>query len=379
MPQRHRIGHADRAAGISRWLPLLVALSVPAPPAAAWLPPLPPGDPLAADISQAPVDAESATAIAWLDAAGGFGLGRMQIDFSIEVNEAAADAPRLPHTQRPLYYLPDCDTGVDVPIPPGGAIEGESGYQCDATQADCHLIVWQPSQHALYEMYLADITGGVLRSTCLATWQLNASYGPFRRGLDCTSADAAGLPIAPLLFDADEVADGEIRHAIRFILPNARMRAGRFVLPATHIGAPSGPPQAPPYGARFRLRADFPLATLPNDAARTVARALQRYGMVLADGGNVALTARSDRFTSAKWAGLLGPHDLRRLQVSDFEMLEAGTRYVATYDCQREPPPTPPAHDAVPVPLPPWLLPCLGTGFAVCARLAGRARKQRLS
>jgi hypothetical protein len=35
--------------------------------------------------------------------------------------------------------------------------------------------------------------------------------------------------------------------------------------------------------------------------------------MVAADGGTVALTARSDRFTSAKWAGLPGPHDLRPL------------------------------------------------------------------
>jgi serine/threonine-protein kinase len=203
---------------------------------------------------------------------------------------------RARHT-RSDHLLP---AGLDVPSPPGGAIAGESGYQCDATQADCYPFVWQPSRQTLHKILLADITGGIRRSTCLATWQLSETYESSRRGPDCTSPGAAGLPVAPLLFDARAVASGEIRHAMRFILPDARMRAGRCELPATHVGAPSEPPQAPPVGARFRLRADFPLATSPNEAARTDARAKQRYGMVAADGGTVALTARSDRFTSAK-------------------------------------------------------------------------------
>jgi hypothetical protein len=314
--------------------------------AQAALPPLPPGDALAQDISSAPLDAESATVIEWLTNQGGWGLGRMQIDFSIEVNEAPPGAPRLSHTERTGYYLPDCDRGVDVPIPLGGAIEGVTGYQCAVN--DCHLLVFDQATLQLFEMFQADITNNVLRSRCLAVWQLDRAYPPFRRGRDCTSADAAGLPIAPLLFDADEVASGEIRHALRFILPNARIRAGSFVLPATHIGGPSGPPQAPPYGARLRLRGNFPVATLPNEAARTVARAMQRYGIVLADGGNVALTARSDRFTAVKWANLLGPHDLRLLQISDFEMIAGGPRYTATFNCVRETLPPAPAPEQVP-------------------------------
>lgn len=319
--------------------------------ARANLPPLPPGDPLAQDISSAPPDVESSAVIAWLTANGGWGLGRMQIDFSIEVNDAAPGTPTLPNTQRPGYYLPDCDTGVTVPVPAGGAIEGVAGYQCSG--GDCHLIVFDTGTMRLYEMYQADITSNVLRSRCLAVWELGRIYGPYRRGLGCTSADAAGLPIAPLLFDADEVSAGHIDHAIRFILPNARIRSGVFVLPATHIGGPTGPTEAPPYGARLRLRADFPLASLPNEAARVVARAMQRYGIVLADGGNVALTARSDRFTTAKWAGLLGSRDLDRIQVSDFEMVEGGQRFNGGHDCQREPAPTQPSSD---VPLPSYAL-----------------------
>lgn len=108
--------------------------------AQAALPPLPPGDALAQDISSAPLDAESATVIEWLTSQGGWGFGRMQIDFSIEVNDALPAAPRLSHTERPGYYLPDCDRGVDVPIPVRGVIEGVTGYQCAVN--DCHLLMF---------------------------------------------------------------------------------------------------------------------------------------------------------------------------------------------------------------------------------------------
>ena len=42
----------------------------------------------------------------------------------------------------------------------------------------------------------------------------------------------------------------------------------------------------PPYGARFRLRANYPLSSLPDNGTRTIARALQKYGMILADNGS---------------------------------------------------------------------------------------------
>jgi serine/threonine-protein kinase len=123
------------------------------------------------------------------------------------------------------------------------------------------------------------------------------------------------------------------------------------------------------------LRADYPLANLPNEAARTVARAMQRYGIVLADGGNVALTARSDRFTPTKWSGLLTSRNLDRLLVTDFEMIEAGTRYPATYDCVRAPPPVAPVLPAAQVPLLPiGALPLLALALVVAATTRRRGR-----
>ena len=316
-----------------RPLAFLFAALMPAP-ACALLPAFEPASPWSQDISGAPVDPASGAVIAWLEATGGFGLGRMQIDFSLEVVEAGAETPFLAFQPTGDFFMPDCDFEA-VPVPPGGALEGESGYACES-DGDCHLIVWHRPTQRLFEMWRADLRGSEFRGGCLAVWELARPYGPSGRGAQCTSADAAGFPIAPLLFDADEVAAGRIDHAIRFILPNARIRNRTYVYPATHAtGAASGGVDAPPYGARLRLRADYPVASLPTAGARVVARALQRHGMLLADGGSVALTARSDRFTASKWAGLLGPHDLRAIRITDFEMVEAGARHGWSGDCVR--------------------------------------------
>jgi len=288
------------------------------------------------DISEAALDAESDEVIAWLDENGGFGLGRMQIDFSIEVLQADADTPHRQFERTDDWYNVECDD-EPVPVPDGGALEGEEGYTCES-DGDCHLIVVDRTANRLYEMWRANIVDGEFYGGCLAIWDMSRAYPPQGRGNDCTSADAAGFPIAPLLFTADEVAAGSVDHAIRFILPNARIRHRVYVHPATHsTSATGGGPSAPPYGARFRLRADFPLDDLPNEGARVVARGLQQYGMFLADAGNVALTAQSDRFTTAKWDGLLGSRDLDTIQITDFEMVESGDRIDYTGDCVREP------------------------------------------
>ncbi len=287
------------------------------------------------DVSASALDPDSPRITRWLEEHGGWGLGHLQVDFSIEVLAADSSTPHEAFVPTDDFYTPDCDA-VAVPVPPGGALEGETGYAC-TTDGDCHLIVADRQSRRLFEMWRANITGGTFYGGCLAAWDMTRVYATEGRGEQCTSADAAGFPIAPLLFSADEVAAGEIAHAIRFILPNERIRAGAFVAPATHAGAPDGPSPAPVYGSRWRLRSDFDLASLPNDASRVVARAMQRYGMALADGGNVALTAQSDRFTAAKWDGLLGPRDLDPIRPGDFEVLDAGPLIDLTYDCVRTP------------------------------------------
>jgi hypothetical protein len=271
--------------------------------------------------------------IAALAGAGGWGNnGRFTIDFTFDVLTADAATPKRAFTKTSEHIAPDCDD-APMPVPAGGNVEGNPGYACN-NGGDCHLIVHDPVAGTLHELYRASITGQSFRGGCLAVWNTNAVYGDKLRGEQCTSADAAGFPIAPLLFSADEVAAGEIAHAIRFVLPNNRVKRG-YVRPATHGTSTTGGTNAPPYGVHFRLRADFPVHTLPSQGARVVARALQKYGMYHADGGQVALTAQSDRHTSAKWAGLLAPHDLNALAVSDFEVIDHGPMIQLTYACAR--------------------------------------------
>jgi hypothetical protein len=293
----------------------------------------PAGAPWYQDVSTAALDPESPRVVAFLDAAG-WGTGVMRVDYGLEVLEASAQTPLREFRPTSDFFVPDCDR-EPVPVPEGGALEGETGYACSG-DGDCHLLVVDRSRMKLFEMWRADIGDAGFDGGCLAVWDMSRIYPPSGRGEQCTSADAAGFPIAPLLFTADEVAAGTIDHAIRFILPNERIRAGVYVRPASHAGGPRGPADAPPYGARLRLRASYPVASLPA-GAQAVARAMQRYGMLLADGGNIALTARSDRSTKAKWAGLLGTRDLAALRPADFDMVDAGARIPLTYDCVRNP------------------------------------------
>ena len=183
-------------------------------------------------------------------------------------------------------------------------------------------------------MWRADIRGGTFDGGCLAVWDMTRVYPPSGRGEQCTSADAAGFPIAPLLFSADEVAAGTVGHAIRFILPNNRIRRGYYVHPATHATATSGPSGGPLYGVNFRLRKDYPISTL-SPGAQVVAKAMQKYGMYLADGGNITLTAQSDKHMTHKWSGLLGSHDLSALKVTDFEVISHGAAIPWTDNCVR--------------------------------------------
>ena len=312
------------------------------------------------NIATAALHPSSASMISTLDSLGGFGNGRMQIDFSLHVVHAQSDAPTRTIVSHPNgYFLPDCeDLGTALPVPTDAAIEGETDLVCDNLSGDCHLLVVQ--DRILYETYASTASGETqLEAQCLAIWYLDGEYPPEGRGEHCTSADAAGFPIAPLLFNADEIAaslasdpsgDGDLGHAIRFILPNARMAtdpklggvAGRlYVRPASHAGGPSGPEGSVPYGARLRMRADFPLAGY-SPAARVILNTFKRYGIVLSDGGTIALTAESDLYTTTTWAELgidsrvfdLTPGAADVL-ITDFEVLDTGPRIGETYECER--------------------------------------------
>lgn len=275
------------------------------------------------DVTAAQVAAESASIIASI---GSWGTGDFRIDFSFHFMHASGTDPRVTFT---LDEPTESDRDP-VPIPPNGALEGEEGYTC--TQGgDCHLLVIDDSTKKLFEVYSANSTGGKWTGYAQAVWDLSKAYGPQGRGYGCTSADAAGLPITPGLIGVRETLAGEIKHALRFILPNEKIRKGpSFVFPATHGTSATQSADGPPYGARLRLKSGFDEAKISSKAGKAIVRALKTYGMILADAGNLPLTAEDDLLQKRAdpkmtWDGNLTARDISSIKPSDFEVLELGT------------------------------------------------------
>ena len=311
------------------------------------------------DVSQATLRPNSAAMMAHLAAFSPSGWGDdrdfdFHIDFSFYVLHANGSTPTRPIVAWPStndYYFTDCDDpGAPFPLPDVGGIEGTDppGYACGASDNDCHLLVVNDASKVLYEAYAtnsADASG--IHAICGLRWDLTKTYPRYGRGEHCTSADGAGFPVAPLLFNADEVwaaaqAHGDLGHAIRFIVGNNRMMNDRYVHPASHgtFATSDTHANAVPYGSRLKLKQSFDVNGFSsNQAVRAILRTLQKYGMFLSDGGGVPLTAESDAFTTYKWDADLGidSHSLYGIRPTDFDVVEAGDPMPVTYNCVRTP------------------------------------------
>ncbi len=295
------------------------------------------------DVSALPVSSRSAAIISTLqNVYGGWGNGnKLQIDFSIAILDADSMTPRRNVFGAPNYYLPDSESvPFLMPAPVNGYAEGNPGYACNTAGEDCHILVVERSEKKLYELYNATTSGANFIALGGFVWDLTKQYGPELRGEQCTSADAAGLPIAALTPTADEVAAGEVPHALRFILPNSYMKASVYVHPATHAGGPSsGLPDAPPYGVRLRLKSTFN-ETPYSTGAKVILRAMKKYGMILSDGGNIALTFADDRLSTAKWLDAnvnIVAQTFNTIGVSNFDVVDLEPEIALTYDCVRAP------------------------------------------
>ena len=356
---------------------------------AASLPEFPPNAVWNRDVSHAALNPNSTAMLNHLQALGGWGTGatHFQIDFSFYVLHAdngIATTPVVPLGGADSYYYPDCGDfhtplqapkPLPIPLSTGGGIEGtgppygasQPSYTCDDNNQDCHMLIVQGN--TLFESGNTNVTGGQVESECALAWNLAKVYPSQGRGEQCTSTDAAGFPVAPLLFNADEMytaeqtPNGDLGHAIRFILKNSRMKKGAYVHPANHgtsgtaeHGASDSDANAVPYGSRLRLKATFPVSTFSagnhadggsaaDAAAQVLLRTMQKYGIVLADGGSVPLTAESDYYTTHKWSEFgmdpitqTGGQLLYGVQVTDFEVVYTGAPITLTYDCVPTPP-----------------------------------------
>lgn len=298
--------------------------------------------PWTTDVEAVEKSARSDAIIAALKDLGGWGNDNVfQTDFSLPIVFADDSTPRTRVTGSEAYCYggPDCDeVPAEMPVPFDAHMEGSSDLSCNVSQADCHLLVVERDENKLYEVYQGNQVGDDIIAMGLFVWDLDKTYPDTLRGDQCTSADAAGFPIAGLTPTADEVAAGDIDHALRFILPNDRMKADVYVRPATHAGGPeSTDPDAPPYGVRFRLKANFDDSAY-SASQKVVLAALKKHGMFLSDGGEIALTFADDRTSTAKWTDLgIDSQSFSSITPDAFEIVELGDEVPLTYDCVRNP------------------------------------------
>jgi hypothetical protein len=265
------------------------------------------------DISRAPVAPNSAATIAHINAGGGnflhpdFGSPRA---YGFPYAVVGAGQPELPIHY--TAYGSESDRGP-FPIPADAPVEG--GRNSDG---DRHVLAVDRSGCMLYELYRGfPRRGGRPRwnADSGTRWDLRSTA---LRPDSWTSADAAGLPIFPGLVRYDEAAAGRLDHAIRVTFESTR---DAWVHPATHCAGDTSDPTAPAMGTRLRLKAGYDLGGF-SGPARTIAEALKRYGMIVADNGsNWFFSGSSDR----RWDDE-NLSQLKRIPGSAFQVVRSAAR-----------------------------------------------------
>jgi hypothetical protein len=269
------------------------------------------------NISAAPVDANSAAIINFIGAAisvhPDFGAGLYQGQ-SMGIPYLIVGSQQGPVDINFTAYGSESDPGP-MPIPVTALIEG---YPIPGT-GDRHVLVLDNSNCWVYELYSSFPSGTAWNAGSAAVWDLTADEN---RPNTWTSADAAGLPIFPGLVRYDEVAGGQINHALRFTLQSSR---AAFVPPASHWAANSTNALAPPMGMRLRLKTSFDISSF-SSANQVILNALKQYGMIMADNGSSMYIsgAPDDRWDNNDL------HQLSGVTAADFEVVSMNPIYAAS-------------------------------------------------
>jgi hypothetical protein len=190
----------------------------------------------------------------------------------IPITIVKADRQRIPIT---FLYKDESDPG-HYPTPEGALVEG--GWS-SPEDSDRHVVMVDEGRCMLTEM------GNVIKQKD-GSWAAGAGIkmdltSNALRADGKTSTDAAGLAILPGLLRYDDIAAGEVRHAIRFTTPKTQ---GAYIWPARHAASRITDPAYPPMGARFRLRADYDISKFSREN-QVILKGLKMYGMILSDNG----------------------------------------------------------------------------------------------
>jgi hypothetical protein len=325
----------------------------------------PPDYPWNQNISNAPVAANSAAIIGHIGV-----LTRVVPNFGAD-NPAAGPSPLygIPYnvvhgntTARVNVIIdnyPSESDIVSVPIPPNAVLEGDyqngpnphgGGYNPNQ-RGDSHLIVWDEDNNVGYELYgvsrpsdptlfpnTANVelphTDGLWHAAQETVW--NFGTDNFRT-LGESSADAAGLSILAGLARPDEgltVAQGGqglINHALRVTLPGADLNP-QYIYPGSHMVPTSQGPDNLSLGSRLRLQNTPAVNALINNMppqSQIIARAMQQYGLIVADIGSAMYVGGAPASVDANnnnnlvWdmTDLLASNGLEVLRAANFDVV----------------------------------------------------------
>jgi hypothetical protein len=262
------------------------------------------------DISKAPRDPRSAAYISYIDSHGG---DRLHPDFGSPRAYGFPFAVVGPgQRQLPIHYTAYGAESSPGPFPVPGGAPVEGGKRSDG---DRHVLVVDRASCTLYELYRAFFQAKPKphwNADAGVAWDLDSTA---LRPDSWTSADAAGLPIFPGLVRYDEVAAGHLDHAIRLTVESTR---DAWVHPASHCAGDTASASAPPMGLRLRLKAGYGLGGF-SGPAKTIAEAMKRYGLIVADNGsNWYFSGSSDR----RWDDE-NLDQLKRIPGSAFEVVKS--------------------------------------------------------
>ncbi|MBS0261857.1 MAG: IPT/TIG domain-containing protein [Planctomycetes bacterium] len=318
------------------------------------------------DISQAPVAANSAAIISHIGSSI-----RLHPDWG-EDNPANTGDPlygipynvvhgnSTPKINVIIDNYPDESDLVAVPIPSQAVLEGDyqsgpnlngGGYLANQ-RGDSHLIIWDQDNSIAYELYGVtrpadptlfpddnDVelphTDGLWHAAQETVW--NMKTNTFRT-LGATSADAAGLSILAGLARPDEAlpvsqgGQGAITHALRFTLPRGDVNP-QYVYPASHKVSVTAGSTNLPLGSRLRLANNATVNAVINTMppqSQIIARAMQKYGLILADIGSAmyitgtSASVDANNQISQTWNvnDIFASNGLKALTAGNFEVVD---------------------------------------------------------
>jgi hypothetical protein len=265
-------------------------------------------------IDTMPVAANSSAYISTIGSAVGlhpdFGTVWEGAPIGIPYNVVPGSQPKVDVV---FKYADESDPGP-YPIPSDASIEGGS-----LSGGDRHVLVLDKDNCLLYETWSSyPQSDGTWKAGSGAVYDLKKNI---LRPNGWTSADAAGLPILPGLVRYDEVASGQINHALRFTAPDTR---NTFIWPARHYASNLTSTNYPPMGQRFRLKADFNISGF-SPPVIVILRALKKYGMILADNGSSWFISGAP---DSRWNDDMLVNELKKVHGSDFEAVNEATLMV---------------------------------------------------